>query len=337
MSAADIRPAEHASAWKAADIGHREGLLHRLGPEHLDAFRGHLAATRGRPVAESGPAAFASPVLDDLMAAVRDTLERGRGAVVLSGLDISGMPLEDFERIYWRLGSHLGRPAAQSAKGDLIGYVRHVTDSRARGYLTDMELGPHTDYHETMALACVRAASEGGLSGVSSALAVHNHLLAARPDLLEALYEGYYNGIPYRYGVADDPHSARKVPVFSRTGGQVSVFTLSFFPDAAAQRGEPVPPKFLEAMEQLREIAASDTFQVRFMLQPGEMMFWNNRVIFHSRTRFHNAAGVERLLLRLWLDPLGAGRPLHPEVAAVTEMVAKFHAQKLDQRELVTG
>ena len=34
MSAADIRPVDHPSAWKAADIGHREGLVHRLGPEH---------------------------------------------------------------------------------------------------------------------------------------------------------------------------------------------------------------------------------------------------------------------------------------------------------------
>jgi len=332
----DIRRVDHPSAWKAADIGGKEGLVHRLGQEHVDALAEFLDATRHLPIFEITPAAFHNQAISDLMAATRDTIANGRGGVVLSGLDISGMPIEDYERIYWFLGAHLGRPVIQSGKGDLIGYVRHVTESKARGYLSDMELGPHTDYHEYLSLAGVRPASRGGLSGMTSALAVHNEMLATRPDLLEVLYEGYYNGIPYRYGVNDSEYSRRKVPVFSETDGKVSVFTLSFFFDAAHQRGEPVPERFLEAMNYMREIASSEAFQARFMLQAGEMMFWNNRVVFHSRTQFFNDPGVERLLLRLWMDPYDAGRPVHPDVAASTEMVGKFHAMKLDQRELVT-
>ena len=331
-----IHRVDHNSAWKAADIGGKEGLVHRLGQEHLDAFQEFLSVTRDIPIFEITTQSYHNQALSDLMAATRDTIYNGRGGVVLSGLDISGMPLTDYERIYWFLGCHLGRPVIQSGKGDLIGYVRHLTDSQARGYLTDMELGPHTDYHEILSLAGVVVASKGGLSGMTSALAVHNAMLETRPDLLEVLYEGYYNGIPYRYGINDSEYSNRRVPVFSETDGKVSVFTLSFFHDAAAQRGEKAPEKFLEAMDYMRQIASSETYQARFMLQPGEMMFWNNRVVFHSRTKFYNEPGVERLLLRLWMDPTGTPRPLHPDVAASTEMVGKFHALKLDQRALAS-
>jgi hypothetical protein len=325
---------DHPSAWKASDIGGREGLTHRLGAEHLDAFEAFLRETRDIPTFEITRKSFRSQAIDDLMASTRDTIANGRGGVVLSGLDIEGRPLEDYERIYWYLGTHLGKAVVQSAKGDLLGYVRHVTESKARGYLSDMELGPHTDYHELLSLAGVRVASNGGLSGMTSALAVHNEMLATRPDLLEALYEGYYNGIPFRYGVNDSEYGRRKVPVFSETDGQVSVFTLSFMHDAAHARGEAIPEKITEAFAYMRQIASSEDFQARFMLQPGEMMFWNNRVVFHSRTRFENVPGHERLLLRLWLD-VPNGRPVHPDVAACAAMIDQFHKQNLDQRELV--
>ena len=267
------------------------------------------------------------------MAAARDAVTGGHGAIILSGLDIADYSVADFERIYWYLGTFFGRPVAQSGKGDLIGHVRHVTDNQARGYLSDMELGPHTDYHEILSLACVRTASRGGLSGLSSALAAHDALQAQRPDLLAALYEGYYNGLPFRYGVDQDV-SDTKVPVFAEAEGEVSVFTLSFYQDAAAGRGEALPAKLVEALAALREVAQRDDFQARFMLEPGEMLFWNNRVNFHARTRFENEAGVERLLLRLWIDPPERARPLHPGIGGVAAMIDRYHALGLDQKAL---
>ena len=336
MSAIQPCPADHPSVWKAADIGGREGLTHRLGRAHLMAIRDLGDAIRGMPVAEIKRDSFHSPALADLMAAARDVVLNGRGAVILSGLDVEGLPLEDFERIYWYLGTYLGNGVIQSGKHDLVGRVRHETDSRARGYTTDVELRPHTDYHEILSLACYQKASEGGESGLASALAVHNILLEERPDLLETLYAGYYNGIPYRFGVNDSPHSQRKVPFYSSTDGKVSVFTLSFPRDAAAQRGEAVPEKLIEADTAMREIARREDIQARFMLEPGEMVFWNNRINFHARSRFTNVPGHERLLLRLWID-VPNGRPVHPEVAAAAEMVVRYHKLGMDHRDRPAG
>lgn len=320
--------------WKAEEIDGKAGLTHQLDEKELGVLDDFLRLTRDKPIEELNSTSFDSAALREMMANVQDCLQRGRGAQILSGFNLGSHSIEDFERIYRYLGTHLGRLVVQSAKGDLLGHVRHVTDSKARGYLSDMELGPHTDYHEILSLASVRMASRGGESGLTSALAVYNEILDTRPDLLDILHEGFYNGLPVRYGVMDDVHSDRRVPVFSSVDGQVSVFTLSFMGDAAAARGEELPPKLLEALRYMHGIAARETFQAHFMLQPGEMMFWNNRTVFHSRTRFENENGNERLLLRLWIEA-EHGRPVHPEVAASAEMVERFHERGLDQREFV--
>ena len=323
----------HPSAWRADEIGGKEGVIHRMATAHVEALDRMLAATRDTPTLDLTRDSFRDAGIEALMAATADNIRGGRGAIILSGLDIAGYTLAEYERVYWYLGTFLGRAAIQSGQGDRLGHVRHLTDSKARGYTSDMELGPHTDYHEILSLACFRTASRGGLSGLSSAVTVHDALAATRPDLLEALYEGYYNGLPYRYGVNEDV-SDRKVPVFCEVDGQVSAFTLSFFRDAAARRGEPLPPKLVEAFAVMRTIAES--VQARFMLEPGEMMFWNNRVNFHSRTRFENDAGVERLLLRLWITPDYA-RPMDPAMTECAEMIERYHLLGLDQRELAVA
>jgi hypothetical protein len=327
-----MRAATGPSVWKVATIGGKEGLIHRLGNDHLDAIGELLEYARDRPLEELGPATLDSQPLRDLMACTRHAIMQGIGAIVLSGLQIEGLSVEDYERVYWFLGSHLGRFVPQSGRKELIGRVRHATDSKARGYLSNMELGPHTDYHDVLSLASYQKASSGGLSGFTSALAVHNEMLQQHPDLLQELYEGYYNGIPTRYGISDNPHSEIRVPAFSNTMGQVSAFTLSFWFDAARQRGEPIPDKLLRAMQVMQEIASQDDFQIRFMLEPGEMVFWNNRSVFHSRTYFENTPGHERMLLRLWID-INSDWPLHPEVSASAAMIERFHEEGRDQME----
>jgi len=321
-----------AGAWKAAEIGGKEGLIHRLSARHLAAFDRMVEETRDVPTLEIGRDSFRDPALDELMAAARDTVQNGHGAIVLSGLDMAGRSLEDFEKIHWYVGTHFGRAVAQSGKGDRIGHVRHVSDSKARGYQSDMELGPHTDYHEVLSLASFARASRGGLSGLSSAIAVHDEMMEHHPDLLAALYDGYYNGMPARYGVNHE-EAEQKVPVFSAANGEISAFTLSWFQDAANRRGEQLPDKLTEAFGVMREVAERDDIQARFMLEPGEMLFWNNRTNFHSRTRFENDPGVARLLLRLWIEVPEGGRPLHPGVTAAVEMIDRYHAQGLEQRE----
>ncbi len=289
---------DHPSAWTSAAIGGREGLIHRLGDEHLAALAETARLVRDRSLGEIGAADFAGPAIRDLMTAVRFELRHGRGAIVLSGADIGALGGEEaFGKVYWGLGAFLGRRAIQSVKGDLLGRVEQLEDNPAgRGYQSNIELGPHTDFHEILSLASVRPAATGGESGLVSSLAIYNVIRRERPDLIPALEEGYY------FDNGDGTNSDYKIPMFGRTGGLVSCYSHPMFMlNAAAQRGEELPEQLREGIEFFGQVARRPELQASFMLRPGEMMFWHNFTVLHSRTHFENAPGQSRLILRLWI------------------------------------
>ena len=91
------------------------------------------------------------------------------------------------------LGLHLGHPVSQSNLGDLVGHVVNVggDDRRERAYRNNRSLSLHTDRCDYIGMLCLNEAKTGGVSGFCSAIAVHNEILATRPELLAPLYAGY--------------------------------------------------------------------------------------------------------------------------------------------------
>ncbi|MCG8451246.1 MAG: TauD/TfdA family dioxygenase, partial [Pirellulales bacterium] len=81
----------------------------------------------------------------------------------------------------------------------------------------------------------------------------------------------------------------------------------------------PATPRMTEAqwraLDLLAELAQELCLEMR--LEPGDIQFLNNHVIYHARTPFEDdpAAGLTRLLYRVWLCMPG-NRPL-PEDHAV--------------------
>jgi len=294
-----------------------------------------LSATADVPLLAIRREHFEDPRLSELGRECGAELVRGRGAVILTGLDPARYGPEGFPRIYWYLGRLLGRPAPQSERLDLLGYVRQEKDNPfGRGYISNMELNFHNDFHEVLSLACVEAASRGGESGLASSLAVHNLLLEERPDLLEALYEGWYDGLEafYRIFRPKAELSTSLVPYFCSVDGLLSFHGLrSMFHDRAAEeRGELFPAPLQEAIAAAQDMAGRPGVAARFTLEPGEMMFWHNWTLLHARSRFENAPGRERVLMRLWLHP----HDKRPTPAVVTDRAAavdKVHQQLVAQ------
>ncbi len=312
---------DHPAAWRSAAIGGKEGLMHRLGAEHVEALQELLARTSGRIPEQITRADFEHPVINDLMAAVRDEIMNGHGAIIVSGLDLRRYSLEEFSRIYWGLGTHLGVGAPQSYRRDRIGHVQKEEDNpTGRGYLMDVELRSHTDFHEILSLAGVRHAACGGESGLVSSLAIHNALRESRPDLLPILYEGFYQewNNPERV-------SPQKVPIFCYVDGKVSCYyhTLALL-NAAKTLGTELPAQLAEAMDHLNRQAARADLRADFMLEPGEMMFWHNFMVLHSRKAFKDTPERKRLLLRLWLH-VPDGRPMHPLFNARAHAMDREH------------
>jgi len=309
------------AAWRVADIGGKQGLVRALRDEESAAIRERIEATRHLPVTTISRAAFDHPTIRALMAEVRASLLDGRGAIVLQRFDVERYGQEDYERAYWGLGTHLGRAASQSKHLDKLGYVEVAHSDTPRGYRSDRELLPHTDFHEVMSLASVRNAESGGVSGLTSGLSVHNVIREERPDLLPALYEGFNYALVE--GEVELPHhiSEHKVPVFSEVDGQVSVMHNAFFIRTAARRlDQPLTPLFEEALDFFKQVSLRNDLLLRFMLEPGEMLFWHNFTQLHSKTEFRDSPRNKRRLLRLLLN-IDHGRPVVPELAARVEQV----------------
>jgi Taurine catabolism dioxygenase TauD, TfdA family len=320
---------DHPVAWTSKAIGGKEGLLRRLNGAEVAVLDALVAATRHLPTTQITRRDFDHPLVAALMDEVRTALLDGHGAIILAHPKLDRSRLDDYERLYWGLGTHLGQGAAQSDRGDKIGHVHKDPDNpTGRGYLGDQELRPHTDLHEVMSLASVEGAAAGGHTGLVSSVALHNDIVARRPDLLPALYEGYYHAQNPRADTAGPKVSAHKVPIFCYVDGQVSCYYHTIFMRFATEiLGEPFPPKLTEAMTYLNQLAVHPDLAANFMLEPGEMLFWHNWTNFHSRTAFTDSPTQRRLLLRLWLN-IENGRHVAPAIAERARLIDRDHEAK---------
>ena len=311
----------HPAAWTSAEIGGKEGLMHRMGPEHVAALWELVEKTRHLEPDAVTRADFDHPLVNALMQAVRFEIMQGKGAVVLQGLDLAGVSQEDFGRIYWGLGTHLGQGAVQSYRKDKIGLVqKEEHNPTRRGYLMDVELRSHTDFHEILSLSSFRKSAEGGESGVVSSLAIHNVIQREAPHHLKALYEGFFHE-----SAGTKEISREKVPVFCNVDGQVSCYFHGLFQMAAAkQMGVDLPEDLVEAQKFFSSVAQRPEIRADFMLEPGEMLFWHNFMALHSRTAFNDTPEQKRLLLRLWIN-VPDGRPMHPSFTERAAAMDRLH------------
>lgn len=316
------------SAWTNRSIGGKAGLTTRLTPAQIAAFDAALARTRHLKPQEATRSDFDHPEINALTAWLDRTIRHGRGAVLLSGLTRDTHSEEDMERIYWGIGVRLGEPAVQSMLGDRLGHVRHVRDDPvARGYRSNEELSPHTDSHRIVGLMCLQRAETGGDSVIVSSHAIHNEILAARPDLLPPLYEGYH------YAVAEARFSASpvtdfRIPVFCCLDGMVSgCYVRNFMERAAELRGEALPAKLAEALDCFDAVSERDDLKAEFRLEPGEMLLWHNFQMLHARRAYRDSPEHTRHLLRLWLR-IENDRPIAPAILERAKIYERVYRER---------
>ncbi|MCP1482476.1 MULTISPECIES: TauD/TfdA family dioxygenase [Pseudomonas] len=304
------------AVWTAATLKSKADVLLNLGEPELQCIEQLLATSAHKPMHDLTREDFAAPAIQELLGKLHKALQDGPGVAVLQGIDIARFTGEALERLFWGLALHLGRPVVQSTRGDRIGHVRHEpSNPKNRGYQSNRELGFHSDAFEIIGLLCLSGAASGGTTEVVSGLAVHNQLVAENPQLLPALYEGY----PYATAERSQSHTPvtdYRIPVFSRVGSTLSSMCVGNYMRAAAQTlGQAFPEKLDAALKAFYEICNRKSFQLAFLLEPGEILFLNNYTTLHSRTEFQDSDTQKRHLLRLWLD-VPNGRPVVPVLKA---------------------
>lgn len=324
---------DEPAAWTSETLGNapRERLSYALKPAHINAIDAMLAQTAVRSARDVRREDVDHGEFHVLMSDIEALITSGPGAVVITGLDRERYDEAACERIFWAMGTCLGSATIQNAAGDRMSHVtqdpNHPTE---RGYRGSGELSPHTDAYAILGLMCLQQAESGGFSHLASALAIHNEILATRPDLLPAMYEGTYYASMDARGTPVGATGA-KVPLFSCVDGQVSCFfSRQNSSEAVRQTGVELTPEFAEAAAYFEKLAQDPRFRVEFMLDPGEIMLVNNYVLVHARTEFTDSTRYKRDLLRLWLNN-GEMRKVIPEMhlfAGIYDQVFRFRAEQ---------
>ena len=306
----------HPMAWRGGDFS-KDDIAFDLSRKHVAALEDVLLRVRGAGLALGQIRAedCRHPALDRDLERVFDEIQEGRGIVIVRGLPVDAHSVEEVAAMFWAIGTHFGRGVSQSALGDVLGLVRDETlpgePESARGYLSRRELSLHVDLAQIVGLMCVRQAQRGGYSQYASGLAVHNEILANRPDLMRVLYRGF----PYhRRGEEAStaaPITPYDVPVFSNIDSHVSVFMVREIINAAFRElGRDFTPEEIDAIDTFRATAQRLQFETR--LEPGEVSFINNYTVMHARSEFEDwdEPDQKRLMLRLWLDVERKARPV---------------------------
>jgi hypothetical protein len=301
-------PVSAPRVWTSADLAARDDWIFPLTAAVLEDIDRALADVKRRRLdMESITASdFPLPSFTHDLSAVKLSLENGPGLSLVRGIPVDHYDREDLRLILWGIGAHIGLGAPQSFRGDKIGDVMdmsHTGDIR-RSYRSPRPLYLHVDPIDIVGLLCTRKAKEGGWSLLTSAAALHNTLLAERPDLMPALYRGYHYSSTEASSTGEPPVTSYRVPVYRPVGEQIVVnFNASPIGKALERDDVENDATALEAFELFRETAMRDDLVFRTMLEPGDLQFLNNRVVLHGRTRFEDFPEMERKrhMLRVWL------------------------------------
>ncbi|MFZ5783532.1 MAG: TauD/TfdA family dioxygenase [Pseudomonadota bacterium] len=322
-------PLTGPAVWHGEEIRNSRRWVRELPASAVPALDAALAAVKRRGLDWSAIRREDFPLegLEDLLADIAEELENGVGILKLRGVPVDRYDEDDLRRVYFGLGTHLGTPVFQNRTGELMRAIRDEGAHVGRTYgetkdqtgstflssyartLTNGGLRFHTDRTDVVGLLCVRQARAGGVSKLASTPAIHNAILARRPDLLEELFGEYWRS---RFGEeGTTKETAYPLPIFGlRDGKFTSHYSLTFI--EAAQMAPGVPPlteRQKEAIEVLMATAEELCFEMT--LEPGDLQLINSHVTYHGRTPFEDdfAAGRSRLLLRLWLT-MANNRPL---------------------------
>ncbi len=310
--AANIRmnPVTDPSAWDRASMQADTSWIVPLTSHHVAALDRALAVVkaRGLAMAEIERGDFPLPEWQGLLAAMRAELTAGRGVVLLRGLPMERYSEADANLLFWGIGTHFGDGVTQNAAAELMGQVydrglEYKGDSRA--YQVNAELSMHCDNSDLVGLMCLRQAKSGGETLLTSTTSIYNRILAEHPKYLPLLYSGFVYDRKGEEGPGEPPIS-QKIPVYAAAAdGTLSCrYARSYITRAEERTGIRLSPLEREALAFFDATARDPALMLEFHLEPGDMEFANNYLVFHARRAFQDHPERERRrhMLRLWLQ-----------------------------------
>ncbi|MFJ8852968.1 TauD/TfdA family dioxygenase [Streptomyces sp. NPDC102437] len=293
-------PCTGSAVWRGPELAHSHVWEWHLAPAQLDELDTalHAVRVRGTPLLRITADRFPLPALASQLAGLADELENGRGFVLIRRVPVGRFGPATAAVLLWGLGRHLGIPVSQNATGHMLGHIADPHEVRAARPF-------HTDEADTLALLCLRNDSGAGHAALASSAAVHNTVLARRPDLVDGLYRTHFLD---RLGEqAPGQHPCHAVPLAHRDQERFSL-RYDRHRVESAQRFPGVPrltPDDLELFDHIDESAADPELRLDLPLAPGDLLLVNNHAVLHSLTAPADTTGRGPRFhaLRLWLTP----------------------------------
>ncbi len=315
---------QNAGNWRGQDLAKRKNWCFELDDRDNLEIDSALSRLRDRKISweTMGREDFPLMKLAVKLAEIEKELEFGCGIARLKGLAVDKYGEDDLKRIWWGLGLYLGTARHQDYQGLLLREITDLnedTDARM-GHVMQTRTGErfisskartasngplryHTDRCDVVGLLCVHPAQSGGQNRIASTAAVHDHILAQRPDLLALLYEAYPRSRLGEEGGGEN--SIYHLPIFGLCEGKLTSHYSRTYIEAAQEVPGATQLSDLqwEALELLQ--SSCDLLAMEMQLEPGDMQFLNNHMVYHARAAYQDSQMdniPRRLLYRLWLS-----------------------------------
>ena len=310
------------SAWLGPEQASKQHWQHELNDNELreleQAALGCLA--RHADLTRIDRSAFSLPTLGPRLRDIQTSLLHGCGFALFRALPVDTWSRELTAAVFYGLGTHLGNPRPQNAKGHVLGHVidlgLQANDPNVRIYQTHERQTFHTDSSDLVGLVCLRQAKVGGDSALVSSNTIYNQMRTQFPHLAAALFDPI--ATDRRGEVAQGERPFFEIPVFSWYEGLLSTIYQRQYIDSAQRFAEAfrLTPLHVEALDCFDALANDAELNFLMRLEPGDMQFVHNHTLLHDRTAFEDWGDPlrRRHLLRLWLSAPEA-RPLAAEWA----------------------
>ncbi|MBO6759189.1 MAG: TauD/TfdA family dioxygenase [Roseibium sp.] len=255
---------------------------------------------------------FRIPALAHDVASLRESLDTGRGFRVIRGLDVINLPESQAEIVSWGICNYLGRPIRQGISHDRR-FFTVVDKGAANTDPTRIGASPkrsakHSDNGcleprapDYLGLFCYRSATEGGDSTIVSARTIYEIILRERPDILPLLFKTYHFRAPQAHVWPSRGPTVEK-PILEMSAGELRIaYARVMIEPGMEMAGTPLSADEREALDYLDDVIERPEANFRHVLQPGELLMMNNRVLLHGREPFPAGTAGGRTLKRFWM------------------------------------
>jgi hypothetical protein len=305
----ELTPLEPNCEWRSEDLGNT--FVYHLTDAHLAEIDAALqrAEIETDDVLDITRELFPLPTLGPELARIAKELIEGPGVVLIRGVAADGYGKERASAIYWGIGTHLGRPWPQNAKGHLLGDVtdqgRAAGDPTSRGNeIGGIAFPFHSDGSDLVGLFCLDAGANGGESLIANVVTIHNELVRTKPELAAELYAPFAYDLRGEHAPGTRPWYT--MPIFTRRADRLFVRYIRPYIESTRRHDDAPRPSDAarEAMDCLDAMCADPQFHASMMMKPGDMQFINNYHVLHARRAYEDdrARGRIRHLKRLWLE-----------------------------------